>query len=518
MTFAATIAVTDACGRTLTLPADPALTLAQAAYLSGHWSAPALCSGLGRCGRCRVRFLDAPPAPVPGEDAVLSAQELAGGWRLGCRHAALPGAAVLLPARPVAPASAPAPGGPPLALAVDLGTTTIHGQALGPGGAPVAEGALLNPQMGAGSEVMSRLALARGGAAGRLRALVLGALAGVVRALPGPVVRLAVAGNPAMTSLLLGLPVDRLAVAPYRLDYAGGREELLGSGLPPAYVPPQLSPFVGGDLSAGLAALALGAVGPAPAAPFLLADMGTNGEFLLARADGGLLAASVPLGPALEGIGLTHGNVAGPGAVTRFGLTPAGLEARTLDGAVPSRAAGLTGTAYLSLLAHLVRLGLVNAQGQFRPGTTPLGTRLAERIEVRGGERVFALFDGMALSAVDVEEVLKVKAAFNLALSRLLAEATLRPGALAALCLAGALGAHVAVDDLEALGFLPAGLGTRVRAVGNTSLAGARLLLADPQARAWVEALPARVRTLDLTGDPGFGQEFVGRMRFSFVP
>ncbi|MCK9239766.1 2Fe-2S iron-sulfur cluster-binding protein, partial [Desulfocurvus sp.] len=174
-----TIAITDACGRTLTLPADPALTLAQAAYLSGHWPAPALCSGLGRCGRCRVRFLAAAPPPAPGEDEVLAPEELAGGWRLGCRHAALPGVAVLLPARPAAPAPRPPRTGAALALAVDLGTTSIHWQALGPDGALVAEGALLNPQMGAGSEVMSRLALARGGAAARLRTLVLDALAGV---------------------------------------------------------------------------------------------------------------------------------------------------------------------------------------------------------------------------------------------------------------------------------------------------------------------------------------------------
>jgi hypothetical protein len=246
--------------------------------------------------------------------------------------------------------------------------------------------------------------------------------------------------------------------------------------------------------------------------------MGTNGEFLLALADGGLLAASVPLGPALEGIGLTHGNVAGPGAVTRFALSPAGLEARTLDGAAPSRAAGLTGTAYLSLLAHLVRLGLVNAQGQFRPGATPLGARLAERIEVRGGERVFTLFDGMALSGADVEEVLKVKAAFNLALSRLLA----RSGA----ARRGPGGPVSGRSPGRPRGRgRPGDPGLHPRRAGHPGARGGQHLpgRGAPAARRpagpGLGRGPARAGARPgLDGRPGFRAGVRGRMRFSFVP
>ena len=49
---------------------------------------------------------------------------------------------------------------------------------------------------------------------------------------------------------------------------------------------------------------------PAPRFPLLLADMGTNGEFVLLRAGLPPLLASVPLGPALEGIGLRCGGIA----------------------------------------------------------------------------------------------------------------------------------------------------------------------------------------------------------------
>jgi uncharacterized 2Fe-2S/4Fe-4S cluster protein (DUF4445 family) len=308
-----------------------------------------------------------------------------------------------------------------------------------------------------------------------------------------------------------------LAAAPYHLDYPGGRWETLAPDLPEAYILPQLAPFVGGDISAGLAALALGpAAGrpgyDAPVPPWVLADLGTNGEFALVLADGRILLASVPLGPALEGVGMRFGRLAEPGAVCAFLLTPGGLAPVRLPGG--PEVAGITGTGYLSLLARLSSLDLLDAAGRFTAGRNPLARQVAAGLGERGGEPCLDLPGGMHLPARDVEELLKVKAAFDLALSRLLASAGLAARDLSAVCLAGALGRHVAPADLEALGFLPEGLGGRVRAVGNTSLAGAALVLSDPAARAWAEELPGRCRVLDLAADPGFQADYLARMRF----
>lgn len=511
------IFITDSTGRVTTLPAAPERTLAQAAMLSGHWRTQALCSGMGRCGRCRVRFLSTAPAPAPDEARVLTEFELAEGWRLGCRHAALAGSEVLLPLSPIETTQTADAQDAPLTLAVDLGTTSIHWQALNQNGEVVAQGSALNPQMGAGSEVMSRLAFAaQPGGAEDMRRTVLDHLRGIVAALPGRARRLSVAGNPAMTLLLLGAPISGLAAAPYLLEEPGGRVATLADDLPEAYILPQLAPFVGGDLSAGMAALLSASDAPAP--PFLLCDMGTNGEFLLALPGGDFLSASVPLGPALEGAGLACGNVAGPGAVSSWRLAPTGLEARCIGGAAPSRAAGITGAGYLSLMAILCEQGLLDRRGGFGLGSTPLAARLARQLDTRHGETRLNLPGGLFLAASDVEELLKVKAAFDLAVSALLREAGLASGQLTRLCLAGALGEHVAPRDLETLGFLPPGLAGRVAAVGNTSLAGARLVLADPAVRSQAESLPQRTRNIDLTGEPTFGQEFVRRMWFGHGP
>ena len=82
-------------GRILHLPlpvqgadsALPASTLAQLVWMSGQVDPPALCSGLGRCGRCAVRFTRGTPAPPPADEAHFSPVELSDGWRLLCRHA-----------------------------------------------------------------------------------------------------------------------------------------------------------------------------------------------------------------------------------------------------------------------------------------------------------------------------------------------------------------------------------------------------------------------------------------------
>lgn len=43
------------------------------------------CGGAGTCGKCRVRFLTAPPSPGAADQRAFSPDELAGGWRLACQ-------------------------------------------------------------------------------------------------------------------------------------------------------------------------------------------------------------------------------------------------------------------------------------------------------------------------------------------------------------------------------------------------------------------------------------------------
>jgi uncharacterized 2Fe-2S/4Fe-4S cluster protein (DUF4445 family) len=533
-----TLTVLDHEGRERHLPIKRSATLAQAVYTSGEVPAPALCSGLGRCGRCRVRFLGAAPEPLPEDLALLGAHQVEAGWRLGCKHPPQGGARLELPPR----AARMRPQGPlatttaekgrlQARLALDLGTTSMQWRCLA-GGDVVLEGRELNPQMGAGSEVMSRLAFAAApGNAARLRRLVLDLLHNIRQELEEHGVELremCIAGNSVMTLLLLGRPLEGLARAPYSLEYRAGESVILEQGLPPVYLPPLIAPFVGADLAAGLTHVCHGLPDGAEY-PFVLADLGTNGEFILGLDKGRFLATSVPLGPALEGVGLSHGSLAEPGAVVRFDLHPGtGLVPRYFED-IPAGFTGVTGSGYLSLLRRLRDLGLLREDGGLNQSTsalTPLGTRLMRRLiqDDRGWRLPLPLQVEVGehdtppcLWPRDVEEILKVKAACDLALSRLLAEAGLPVHGLRRLYLAGAMGEHLGVDNLEVLGFLPPGMGSRTRILGNSSLQGAALLLQHPELRQWLHEAASRVRTLDLAGAADFGEQFFKRMRFVYT-
>lgn len=503
--------------------------LARTLWLSGLLPARAMCAGLGRCGRCRVRFVEAGacPPPLPDETEILGVDAVADGWRLACRrqvpdvaelHLDVPGPLTT----PEASSAAPSADARdiPAAVGVDLGTTSVYYRAerLSDGGL-LAEGHFLNPQAGAGADIMSRLAAAsRPDTAPRLIALARQAVTRCLRAAEaagGRVDALCVAGNPAMTDIFLGRSVAGLCAAPYRLAHPGHETATL-PGLPPVYVPPLMAPFVGGDIAAGLAAL----VAADTPRPFVLADLGTNGELALLDASDRLFIVSVPLGPALEGIGPECGCQAGPESVTDFRLAPQGLAAVSSLAAGPTaRFEGISATGYLSLLALLLQTGVMDADGHFssQAAVMPLARRLAGQLDMRQGRPCLRLPHGLWLSAQDVEELLKVKAAFSLALHSLLTAAGLTPSDPACLCLAGALGEHIPTSHLETLGFVPQGMGQRIRAVGNASLRGAVLLAREPRRRDELARLCARARLLPLAEAPDFHQNYVRHMRFGAV-
>ena len=592
--------------RGLTVAARAGQILSHAIWLSGQIRPLPLCGGLGRCGRCRVRFVRHAPSALPAEEAVFTPQQLAEGWRLACRRqvpdtvAALAGGDCVLelelPPESLVPlASNPQEGGvaesPPgakilvpaealtpgvdgadmraLVLAVDLGTTSLCWRALDAQGSPVAEGRSLNPQAGAGADVMSRLAVASTpGGREQLAQLARHELQSIVAFLLhmglGRVDSMCLAANTAMTDIFLNRDVQGLCAAPYRLAH-GGDETAVVPGLPPVYIPPLPAPFVGGDVSAGLAAL-LEANTPRP---FVLADLGTNGELALVTEAGDLWLTSVPLGPALEGIGPECGQLAGPGVVTGFALTPMGLAASFFAGSeaagVPGHgpahtsaqavggqtcpcpacqqaesavgqgrpyelagaARGISATGYISLLALLLRAGVLRDNGQFVAAPAmPLARKLAAGLELpdpgsqNGSQHCGAsgarlrLPNGLWLAAADVEELLKVKAAFALALHTLSQAAGLPLAGLATLCLAGALGEYVNPDDLETVGFVPSVLSRRIRAVGNSSLDGAALLATDGRKVAALSRMCRDAVVISLVDQPNFHTEYLRHMRF----
>ncbi len=468
-----------------------------------------LCAGIGRCGNCRIRFAAPFPRPTTKDTETLTPRELENGWRLACEHGPEPGQKIDVPVgAPTLEFSAASPDAP-LSLVLDVGTTSVK-WAFDHGRGKISFGSAPNPQSATGGEVMSRMQFALEGAKKAaaqkegLLALIRDILALVQTAPPLTVLT----GNPAMICLALGLDCSTLARAPYSLPLKGDAWYELGEGLPQVYIPPLVSPFLGADIVCGL--LSTGAL-LGDKNPWLFADFGTNAEMILGT-ESGCFGTSVAMGPALEGCGLRFGAAAGEkGACTRIVMDKNGIYPR--GGETCRR---LTGTAYLDIVRRLKGLGIIKESGGFAPGNgSPLARRVLKQLK---GNRLYVTGD-IFLDPADIEELLKVKAAFSLGLEGLLSRAGLKASELDKIYVAGALGEKLSPGVLTSLGFLPPWSEDKIEFCGNTSLAGGIGMAKDLDAsRPQAEKIREAVHTVDLTRSGLYtGSDFARHMRFEFV-
>lgn len=518
------------------------------------------CGGEGRCGACRVRVED-PGDVQETPHRRLSPPEVREGWRLACMLVPkrdltihLPADALLdarilegerLSAAHLAPAArlvlrngaatlsygreAPVAlpawrgGAAPLGLAVDIGTTTLVVSLLDlSAGRELATASALNPQAAFGHDVLSRIQ--KGSTPQGLDALaaaVRGALNRLIRescdeagAQATDVVDAVLGANTTMLQLAGGIDPAPLGRVPFRVGISGGRSypaTRFGLDLNPAarvYVPPVAYAFVGSDISAGLLACRFFE----REGPMLFVDIGTNGELALS-AGGRWLVTSAAAGPAFEGMGISQGMRAAPGAVEAVHTDGETLDVRVI-GDAPAR--GLCGSGLIDAVAALLRLGALEPSGRLRrPAEADrVAPGARERLAERDGKPVFRLADGVYLTQLDVRQLQLAKGALRTAVDLLLAEAGVRPEDLREVVLAGAFGYHLRPESLEAIGLLPRGLADRVTFAGNTSRLGAGLLLLDASLRGVLEARMAQTRHLALPESRAFQDAFVGNIGF----
>jgi uncharacterized 2Fe-2S/4Fe-4S cluster protein (DUF4445 family) len=392
-----------------------------------------------------------------------------------------------------------------LGLAVDLGTTTVAAELVDlETGRTIAAEAALNGQVRFGADVVTRVTAAHadsGQAKGLRRAawetinaLLLGLLEQSGRE-ASEVYETVVAGNTAMAHLALGLPVDGLAVAPFQSLFSAlpaFPAGAVGSAANPegrVYFAPAIKSFVGGDIAAGLTAVDI-ENGPDKV---LFLDLGTNGEIVLKHGRR-LTCTSTAAGPAFEGMSLSCGMIAGPGAVHAAAFRDGRLDLRVIGG---RPAAGVCGSGLIDILAIALDQGWIDASGAvLAPG------------------RTIPVAPGIALSQKDVREVQLAAAAVKTGLHMLLEESGLATGDLDGVCVAGAFGSTLNIRHASRLGLIPEVDPARIRFVGNASLAGARILLLSAGERARCESLAGRIRHVSLARGEDFQSRFVESLEF----
>ncbi len=412
-------------------------------------------------------------------------------------------------------------------LAVDVGTTTIVVHLIDLDTAGFLDAcASLNDQISRGEDVISRIIWTQEHEDGlaELRDAVRRTVNGCVRELTEgqgiaaeEIIGAACVGNTVMMHLLLGIDPAAIRRAPYvpgmrLLPTLRAREVGLQiHPSAPVYLAPCVSSYVGGDVTAGL--LATG-TGESPRLTLFI-DMGTNGEMVIGNREW-LMCCSCSAGPAFEGSGVEYGMYATVGAMERVSYDPVTDEVdyMTIGEAKPR---GVCGSGLVDALATMLQAGVIDRAGRINLGFP------SKRVRVRNERPEFVLVwgeevgraDDISLGEDGIQNLIRSKSAIYAAATTLLESLGLAASNLEQILVAGAFGNYLDAESAVLIGLLPDIPLERIRFVGNTAVAGARMALLGRQARARMEELAGRMTNFELSAVPGYMDRYVSGL---FLP
>ncbi len=309
-------------------------------------------------------------------------------------------------------------------VTADIGTTTIALQLYDRAGNVAADYVCVNPQVGFGADVLSRIQAAQNPAlAETMRGEVREKLENAIHYFQpylqsGECMRMVLAGNTTMIYLLMGYDTAELGRAPFTAGHLEAVETVVGDV--PCMIFPGLSAFVGGDIASGMYACGM----QERSELTLLIDLGTNGEMVLGNSHR-RVACATAAGPAFEG------------GVNR----------------------GVWGADMVHLIAMLRRKGIVDETGLLAEEYFEDGVRIGDVRVTQEAIRAIQLAKGAIMAGVCIlMQEYGIGEEFQ---------------AIERVVLAGGFGYFLNPEDAAEIGLLPGELAARAVAGGNTALAGA---------------------------------------------
>jgi uncharacterized 2Fe-2S/4Fe-4S cluster protein (DUF4445 family) len=439
----------------------------------------AACNGQGRCGLCRIKIEKGARPHDEIEKLFINKHLAQQHYHLACRFCPTTDTVITIPATLQGRAKKSAEG----ALALDLGTTVLKGALVDLGSKKIIRTAhTLNLQNTMGGDVITRIGRAITGEYDQLHAMLMKSIIalkrqlGVTRPLFTTVV-----GNSVMLSFFLKKPVDGLAGYPFQsaLDHGVFQND------PPRYIFPVIGSFVGGDIISGI--LASGAYRTNK--NVLYADLGTNGEVVLITPDR-ILATSTAAGPAFEGVGISCGSLAVPGAIKKVGIHRGKFTCKVIDQKKPL---GICASGLIDLLYHALEHGHISDSG-----------KLIKPIVI----------GDLVLTQNDIRKLQLAVGAIRTGMKILLKQGELSSRMIDEVVLTGEFGGRLRPRALTQIGLIPSGQ-IKLTSKKDLALKGAVTVLTNDRARRHIEDIKNKSMHLELANHPEFQKEFVRAMRFS---
>ncbi len=407
-------------------------------------------------------------------------------------------------------------------LAVDIGTTTVVVYLVDcTDGTLLDTGVTYNSQMRHGDDVITRIVHAtEGGALQELRNAVVNDINGLLNPMMernhisrDDIDCAVISGNTTMVQLFWGLDPASIREEPYIPTvnaypaWRAGTAKLLINQQAPVYTMPCVGSYVGGDITAGLLASKMHRNSEVA----LFMDIGTNGEIVVGNNEW-LITAATSAGPCFEGSGIRHGMRATEGAIESVKINSAtwDVELGVIGNAQPS---GICGSGMIDAISEFFFAGIIDQKGKFM---RDLHTDRI-RIEEEGPE--FVLHHGetkdIVLTEVDIENILRAKAAIYAGMSVLLKEVGLSLDVVERIYIAGGFGNYLNVEKAIMIGMLPDMPIEKFSFIGNTSIAGAYLCLLSEKMRREAKDIAKKMTYVELSVSHGFMDEYMSAL---FLP
>jgi uncharacterized 2Fe-2S/4Fe-4S cluster protein (DUF4445 family) len=552
----------------------PGTTLLAAAHWAGA-SVDSTCGGYGTCGLCRVRILEGSVPASPEDSQHITADELAGGWRLACRAELAGDVACHVPAPAEHPRSVvegiqraiaveprlrieelesgddrgaakaivcgdrqldvitgdrvPRPYG----IAFDLGTTTVVGALIDlVDGAVAASASIVNRQVAAGADVISRAAYARSrpGGALELQGMAVDTMNELVAGLcvaagvaPAGVYECVVAGNSIMLHLLLGVDPYPLSVAPFQTVFHQPLDVAAADPRFDTEAKDRRGPQLAVHPQARLQSFPMiGAYAGGDTVAGLHATDLVRGDRPRLLID---LGTNTEVALGCDGRVVVASAPAGPafeGGGVRCGMPAVDgaiarvrlrpeVELEVIGDRVPR---GVCGSGLVDAVAELRRAGLLDRSGRLGSADQLAGNALVDRLEQIDGARAFRLADGIYIGQHDIRELQSAIAAVAAAVRIVLNHEGVEPRELADVFLAGSFGAALDPGSARTLGLVPPVCDSAVRSVGNAAIEGAKAALISFRERGVAFQIPFHTEYVELSAHPDFNDTFMASLTF----
>ena len=204
------------------------------------------------------------------------------------------------------------------------------------------------------------------------------------------------------------------------------------------------------------------------------------------------------------------------GAIERAEVDPeTGIASyQTIGGVKPK---GICGSGMISLLANLFLSGWLDPAGKLKR------TKKSPAIQVDGRQVRYIISPAeesargkpVIISEIDIENILRAKAAIYSAASLMLEQVGLGFNDLAKVFIGGGFGRFLDLEKAVMIGLIPDIPRERYHYIGNSSLMGAYRVLVSQEFKQRQKELARRMTYLELSTDPAYMNQYTGAL---FLP